>query len=79
MGFRISYLSNYHNSIKTLYSGTYIGSTYIHNPKIFNRPHFTSYLFDVDGNGLCYAYGGSNRMNIFQFDGDDIFYDRKNI
>ena len=79
MGFRISYLSNYHNSFKTLYSGTYIGSSYVHNPKRFHYPHITSYLFDADGNGLCYDYGGSNRVNIFQFDGDNIFYDRKNF
>ena len=79
MGFRISYLSNYHNSFKTLYNGTYIGSTYVHNPRRFNCLHITSYLFDVDGNGLCYDYGGSNRVNIFQVDGENIFYDRKNF
>lgn len=79
MGFRISYLSNYHNSVKTLYSGTYTGSAYVHNPRRFNCLHVISYLFDADGNGLCYDYGGSNRVNIFQFDGDDIFYDRKNF
>lgn len=79
MGFRISYLSNYHNSFKTSYNGTYIGSAYEHNPRRFHHLHLTSYFFDADGNGLCYDYGGSNRVTIFQFDGDNIFYDRKNI
>ena len=79
MGFRISYLSNYHNSFKTSYNGTYIGSSYVHNPKRFHYPHITSYLFDIDGNGLYYDYGGSNRVIIFQIDGENIFYDRKNF
>ena len=79
MGFRISYLSNYHNSFKTSYSGTYTGSAYVHNPKRFHYPHITSYLFDIDGNGLYYDYGGSNRVIIFQIDGENIFYDRKNF
>ena len=79
MGFRISYLSHYHNSYKTLYNGTYIGSSYVHNPKRFHYPHITSYLFDIDGNGLYYDYGGSNRVIIFQIDGENIFYDRKNF
>ena len=79
MGFRISYLSNYHNSFKTLYNGTYIGSAYVHNPRRFNCLHVISYLFDTDGNGLCYDYGGSDRVNIFQIDGENIFYDGKNF
>ena len=79
MGFRISYLSNYHNSFKTLYNGTYIGSAYVHNPRNLNRPHITNYLFDADGNGLYYDYGGSDRVIIFQIDGENIFYDRKNF
>ena len=79
MSFRISYLSNYHNSFKTLYSGIYIGSAYVHNPRRFNRPHLTSHLFDADGNGLYYDYGGSDRVIIFQIDGENIFYDRKNF
>ena len=80
MGFRISYLSNYYNSFKTLYNGTYIGSAYdVHNPRRFNCRHITSYLFDADGNGLYYDYGGSDRVIIFQIDGENIFYDRKNF
>lgn len=76
MGFRISYLSNYHSLFKTSCTGIYLGSAYVHNPRVFNRPHFTSYLLDADGNGLCYDYGGSNRVAIFQVDGDSAIYDR---
>lgn len=79
MSFRICYLSNYHNSFKTLYNGTYLGSAYVHNARRLSRPHITSYLFDADGNGLYYDYNGSNRVNIFQVDGENIFYDRKNF
>ena len=79
MGFRISYLLNYRSLLKTSCTGTYLGSAYVHNPRVFNRPHFTSYLLDADGNGLFYDYSGSNRVAIFQVDGENIFYDRKNF
>ena len=79
MGFRISYLSNYHNSVKTSYNGIYIESAYINNPRRFHHLHLTSYLFDGEGNALCYDYGGLNRVIIFQVDGENIFYDRKNF
>ena len=79
MGFRISYLSNYRSLFKNPYNGVNIGSAYVYNPRRFNRPHLTSYLFDADGNGLYYDYGGLNRVIIFQVDGENIIYDRKNF
>jgi hypothetical protein len=68
MGFRISYLSNYHNSFETHYNGTYIGNSWnSENPGTFY--HTCSSTWDIYGNVIFHDYEGMHRVRIFQHDG----------
>lgn len=78
MGFRISYLSNYHNSRLSVYNGIYVGSSWSNGDNEFYY-HNYSYISDIYGNGLFYDHSNMNRTRIFQFDGKENIYDRKNF
>ena len=78
MSFKVNYLSNYHNSRFSFYNGTYIGDAWS-NGDNESYYHNYNYIYDINGNGLFYDHSNMNRTRIFQFDGKENIYDRKNI
>lgn len=78
MGFKVSYLSNYHNSRFTVYNGNYVGDSWSNGDDEYYY-HNYNYIYDIAGNGLFYDHSNMNRTRIFQFDGKENIYDRKNI